>query len=184
MTRLFKARSAAAAAIADLHGTVHQARGIVAEKARALDTLDLRLSARADADGLVDQGVAEIAERGQYLAKLAARRVAGFGGEQPVFNLAIGDAADALALVVAANPNAYAAAIKAGLDGIYPPDDQGLTEAERDAERTRLEAELIAAELVEEALVREAERSGIVLERRADAHPAAVLAPDAAMPEG
>lgn len=45
-----------------------------------------------------------------------------------------------------------------------------------------LEVEILDLELAEEALIREGERTGLPMQRRADADPRAVLAADAALP--
>ncbi len=61
-------------------------------------------------------------------------------------------------------------------------DRDDLPEAERGAEIARLDAETLAAELVEEKLIRMSEAAGIPVLRRGDADPRAALAADASLP--
>lgn len=62
-------------------------------------------------------------------------------------------------------------------------DDKGLTPEERDAERDRLQAEAFQLECLEEALIRAASEAGVRIERRVNAHPAAILAPLHQLPD-
>lgn len=59
---------------------------------------------------------------------------------------------------------------------------QPLTMAERAEQIAKVEAELFAGEMMEEAIVRSVEQAGLDVQRRADASPAAVLASDASLP--
>lgn len=59
---------------------------------------------------------------------------------------------------------------------------QGITEAERASRLTVLEDEALDLELVEESLIRQAEAAGMIIQRRADADPRAVLAFDRDLP--
>jgi len=54
--------------------------------------------------------------------------------------------------------------------------------AKKRADLAALDADLLAAEMAEESLIRSAEASGIEITRRRDADPRAVLAADAALP--
>lgn len=62
-------------------------------------------------------------------------------------------------------------------------EDKGLTPEERDAERDRLLSEAFHLECLEEAMIRAASEAGVRIERRANAHPAAILAPLHQLPE-
>jgi hypothetical protein len=59
----------------------------------------------------------------------------------------------------------------------------GLTDAKCEAKLTALDRELLDLELVEESLIRTAERGGFAIPRRHDANPLAVLADDSVLPE-
>ena len=58
----------------------------------------------------------------------------------------------------------------------------GISDKDREKELARIDADHVAAELVEESLIRNAERADIMLQRRRDANPAAVLAADEVLP--
>ncbi|QCL72138.1 MULTISPECIES: hypothetical protein [Agrobacterium] len=86
--------------------------------------------------------------------------------------------ADAL---VAYQGDVLASAMKQEISEIYQS-EKGLTDAERAKRLADLDQSLLNAELSEEALIREAETSGITVNRRADADPRAVLAHQDALP--
>lgn len=83
--------------------------------------------------------------------------------------------------MIAYQGDALASAMKQEISEIYQS-EKGLTDAERAAQLADLDHRLLSAELSEEALIREAEASGIVVSRRADADPRAVLAHRDALP--
>ena len=82
---------------------------------------------------------------------------------------------------VALGAEQYGKHLKKRLREAYA-DQPGISDADRQKELARIDADLMAAELVEESLIRNAERAGITLQRRRDANPAAVLAADEALP--
>lgn len=67
------------------------------------------------------------------------------------------------------------------LDNVYSK-KSGLTDEERAAAIGAADRNLFALEMAEEGLIREAERAGIDVLRRADADPRAVLAADEVLP--
>jgi hypothetical protein len=60
--------------------------------------------------------------------------------------------------------------------------DQGMAEKQRLDLLAKNDAEILAAELAEEAIVRHAEKQGFKIDRRSDADPRAVLAYESALP--
>lgn len=83
--------------------------------------------------------------------------------------------------MIAYRGDALASAMKQEISEIYQS-EKGLTDAERADRLADLDHSLLSAELSEEALIREAEASGIAVSRRADADPRAVLAHRDALP--
>lgn len=59
---------------------------------------------------------------------------------------------------------------------------EGLTDEQMNARLAEIDAEILSAELSEEAAIRALEGAGVTVLRRADASPVAVLADDAALP--
>ena len=57
----------------------------------------------------------------------------------------------------------------------------GMSDQDRLARLTEIDRAILAAETAEEAAIRQLERQGVMIARRADAHPLAVLAADAAL---
>jgi len=57
-----------------------------------------------------------------------------------------------------------------------------ISESERKSKLAKLDEEILAAELAEEAVIRMAEASGFPVERRIDADPRAILSPDEDLP--
>lgn len=129
----------------------------------------------------LDDGIAQMA------ARLDARNLmAGLtrpSGGRPHFDLTtIPDALTPVWLAVLC-PDRLRQHFADLIDDVYESRDD-LPEAARAAEHARLDAEILSVELMEEALVRSAERAGLPVLRRADLDPRAALAHDDALPGG
>ncbi|WP_223428862.1 hypothetical protein [Tateyamaria pelophila] len=89
------------------------------------------------------------------------------------------DARQMAMLAFASQAEGMAALLSAALAEQYRDMPQGIAADERAATLAKIDADLLACELAEEATVREQEREGAAPLRRGDADPRAVLANDA-----
>ncbi|WP_041527331.1 hypothetical protein [Paracoccus aminophilus] len=159
-------------AVADLRAE------IVATEDR-LERAKNRPQSKAVALDKARRDLAEAAEIGQTILRVHARAArSGVGGD---LLDRVTDARDARALLALVAAPQLLAAFETEASALWG-DDLGLTEDEREQELTILHRELFDLELAEEALIRSAAVAGLVIDRRPDAHPAAVLAPDHALP--
>ncbi|MBU1313605.1 MAG: hypothetical protein KJ947_11575 [Alphaproteobacteria bacterium] len=71
--------------------------------------------------------------------------------------------------------------LTAELEEVYKT-TPGISDEDRAERLDHLDGDLLDAELTEESIIREAERAGLALPRRANADPRVVLAPDEFMP--
>lgn len=181
LKKLAASRKAAMTAISDVRGLITDQRNVVSDLCDELRKLEQRPHNQASSLDAVAAGIQQLAERGDYLLRLAARGANGNGDTPPFFSLSATDPDDAVALLVVANPELVKSLVNDRLATLRG-EDAGLTDAERDAERDRINGEIIAAELVEEMLIREAKRSGITIARRANQRHATALAFDAELP--
>lgn len=85
------------------------------------------------------------------------------------------------AILLAYMGEAFVESVKMQVKAAYG-DDRGTTEKQRLGLLAQNDAEILAAELAEEAIVRHAERQGFKIDRRRDADPRAVLAHESALP--
>jgi hypothetical protein len=85
-------------------------------------------------------------------------------------------------LLIAVNRQAFRSIIEGQLSDLARG-TPGISDDEIHARLAELDAELLAAELSEEAAIRALEMSGISVQRRPDADPRATLAADAALPQ-
>ncbi len=84
---------------------------------------------------------------------------------------------DMAALAFAASADGAAAAVRDRLADHYQKHGlQGLDAEDRDAQLAKIEAECLACELAEEAIIRDLEEDGVAPLRRPDADPRALLA--------
>lgn len=87
-----------------------------------------------------------------------------------------------LGLMLAANKAAIRKLILGELSQIAEAMPDALTDDQLAVRIEELDTAILSAELAEEAAIRALEKAGITVQRRAHAHPLAVLADDAALP--
>ncbi|MFV0301687.1 MAG: hypothetical protein ACK5IP_12545 [Paracoccus sp. (in: a-proteobacteria)] len=175
-----KRRAAASEAAAVMHGTVAKVRTEIARLQADIGKIEKAPVDRATAEATIRQSVANLAEHGRYLLKLKAWRAAAMTTDRPVHSMTVESTQDLLAIVAAFNADGAVAAALAPLEAVYA-DHTGLTDDERSARLGELEADLMAVEMLEELLARDADAGGMQIPRRKDVHPAVVLAPDDAL---
>lgn len=179
IARLRKHTRAATTALTGINTAIAEVRAEIAAVQNQMAKLEDRPVDRATIEATLDHGLEGLAGRGSYAFKLLARRLTGWGGEGSHFEIADDDLGPMMVAMLRDQLRAGALAAVAQVMG----SDTGITEEERDTERARLEGEVLALELAEEALIREAEAAGLSIPRRTDMHPAAELAPASALPE-
>ncbi len=89
---------------------------------------------------------------------------------------------DPVALLVEYAWSNVAAGVRVAVDELYADGRPFISEEDRTLRLDDLDRQILDSELVEEAIIREAERVGFKLDRRADADPRAVLADASALP--
>ena len=132
------------------------------------------------AEAALDRGIQQMAQR-LLLSPHVDRLVRPINGRS---SFDLGSIPDNLVgpWLAAVAPDALRAVFTEQLDAFYANRREDLPVAQRPARIAALEREVDDLERVEEALVREMERAGLSVLRRADADPAAVLAHDDALP--
>lgn len=133
-----------------------------------------------DVHGTIERQLSALAEEGREALAWRLRRVA--AGTEPVavlFGAPVRDQRDGPAqaqvgplLAALFGPAALMQALQPHLEALPA---EGITDSDRRDLLARIDADLWAAELAEEAAVCEAEARGEQVQRRADANPAAVL---------
>lgn len=131
---------------------------------------------QADALAALDAGLDAMAEQARRsLSVTSLTRPAG----RPSLTLP-NAASDLLPLIVAVCRTEMRKIVAEKIAAAYRPGSPSLTREQRDQRLAEIDAQLLAAEMHEERLIRQAEAVGLTLDRRADADARAVLA---AMPE-
>ena len=168
-----------AAGLTAAHISVADLRADLAEIEDGIEAVKARPMSRADAIAKARREINEAAEVGEVLLKRAASEAA-LGTGRGVLDF-VTDAGDVRHLLAAVAGDQLIELFEAQAAARWG-DDPGLTEDEREAELVRLHNEAFQLELAEEALLRQAAAAGLAIDRRPDAHPAAILAPASAMP--
>lgn len=180
LDKIRKARASASQATAAARSSLTEIRNQIASKQTELDALDQRPVAFTEAVAALDTGLREQCEIGEIALKRMARELSGRLDGRPVF-VARHIEGREIGLQTLLAGSAFRDAMIAQLEAVYG-NDPGLTSEERAAERERIEGELDDLEAMEELVIREGATAGIPITRRKDAHPAALLAPDSALP--
>ena len=156
------------------------ARPVPFEEAAAALRRDLEAMGAEALEGIALGGLMRPERAPRFRPEKPAPRLVNMGDGPPVVLPPGGP--DPLALLAAAVPDALAAAIEARLAAAYENAPEPITAADKAAELARIDGELADLERAEEAAIRAAEAAGMSVLRRGDADPAAVLAPDSALP--
>lgn len=180
LDKIRKARASASQATAAARSSLAEIRNQIASKQTELDALARRPIAFPEAVAVLDARLREQCEIGEYALKRMAQDLSGRIDGYSVFSTKHIEGRE-IALQTLLAGSAFRDAMIAQLEGVYG-NDPGLTSEERAVERERIEDELDDLEAMEELLIREAATAGIPITRRKDVHPAALIAPDAALP--
>lgn len=167
---VFANQAKAAAAVAS---TIEEVRGTIIAKANELHRLCAMPIPQAEAEAALDR---EIARHVEAARGVVARAVVGLtgNGKRQSFDLDP-TPTEAVALQVAMNPQGFRKLAVAELTAQYRG-REAMPRDQRAARIAEVEAELLDLETTEEAMIRQAERAGVEILRRANADPRAVLA--------
>lgn len=159
-------------AAAAVGAAIEEVRGAVIAKANALHQLRAMPIPQAEAEAILDK---EIARHVEAAGRAVARAVGGLTlGKRGALNL---DPTpdEAVSLQIAMNPQGFRKMAVAELTSQYKG-REAMPRDQRAARIAEVEAELLDLETTEEAMIRQAERAGLEILRRANADPRAVLA--------
>ena len=173
LAKMKTARSGAAKAGGDAQKAVTELRGLRTRLLDERDDIESRPRPLAEAQDAVAQSVLASAERAVAGINLASLMRPSRHGPR----LDLSDEQRAT-LAFGANAESVADMIRAKLAQKYEGGPQPMTADEQAAELTRIDGELLSAEMAEEGVIRELEASGFEIQRRADADARALLAHD------